>query len=119
MVAEAHVVAGEAEDVPDAQDGGAEDVGLHGEAVPVAAGHLHDGLEAVLLGLMAGDHRADAHHGGLVVGDVDGVDVALEQVGLAGDDAAIGALRRSTLAGDGERARGEDLFEVAAGLQRG
>ncbi len=33
------------------RDGGAEDIGLHGEAVAVAAGHLHDRLEAVLLGL--------------------------------------------------------------------
>ncbi len=51
VVAEAHVVAGEAEDVLDAEHRGAEDVGLHGQAVTVAAGHLHDRLEAVLLGL--------------------------------------------------------------------
>ena len=53
VVAEALVIAGEADDVPDTQDGRAQDVGLHGEAVAVAAGHLHDRLEAVLLGLEA------------------------------------------------------------------
>ena len=74
---------------------GAEDVGLHGQPVTVAAGHLHDGLEAVLLGLVAGGHGADAHDGGLVVGDVDGVDVALEDLGLLLDDAC----RRRSWAG--------------------
>ena len=44
---------------------------------------------------------------------------ALEDLGLLLDDAAVGALGRAALAGDGELARAEDLLEVAAGLVLG
>ena len=39
------VVAGEAEDVVDAEGGRAQDIALEGDAVPVPGGHLQDRLE--------------------------------------------------------------------------
>ena len=80
MVAQLGVVAGEAEQVLNAQGGGAQQVRLQGDAVTVAAGHLEDGGEAGVLQDLAGGHGAQTHDGGLVIGHVDGGN--LLQVGL-------------------------------------
>src|SRR5665647_3578423 len=87
-----------------------------GSVIEEKAKLLKGYVDAVLLGGVARRHGADADHAGLVVGDVDGVDVALEELRLLFDDAAVGALGRAALAGDHKRARGEDLLEVAACL---
>ena len=55
LVAGLHAVAGQAEDVGHAHRGRAQHVALDGDAVPVAAGDLHDRRVA-----HAGEQRADA-----------------------------------------------------------
>ena len=76
MVAQLGMVAGEAEDVVDAEVGGAEQVGLQRHAVPVAAGHLEDGVQPGVLQGLAGGQGAQTHDGGLVVRHVHGGDAA-------------------------------------------
>ena len=71
MVAQLGVVAGEAENVVNAQHGGAQQVGLQRNAVAVAAGQLENGVQCGVLQHLAGGKRAKAHDGGLVVGNVD------------------------------------------------
>ena len=102
VVAKGLVVAGQAQQVADAQGIGAQQVALDGDAVAVAAGHLDGGLDA-----QSQQHGRDgdgghAHHGGLVVGDVDRVDDALQELGLVLDHSAVGALRWAQLAGGGK-----------------
>ncbi len=78
MIAALHAVAGEAEDVANAERRGAEHVALDGDAVIVAAGNLHHRRIAD-----PGQDRADrdARHVAMragAVGGVDAVDPALE-----------------------------------------
>jgi len=48
MVPVDDMVAAEAEDVAHPQEGRAEQVALEREAVPIPAGHVHDGIDALL-----------------------------------------------------------------------
>ena len=113
VVAEVLVVAGEAEDVVDPEGGGPQDVALQGDAVAVPGHHLQDRLQAHELDADARGQAAHAAHRGLVVGDVDGVHVVLDQVGLVVDHRAVGAPGRTHLRGDGEVARGHHFLEFA------
>ena len=72
MVALDDVVAGEGQDVLDAQHEGVEQVALERQAVAVAADHLEDRLDAGLDELGGNGQRAQPHDGRLEVGDVDG-----------------------------------------------
>ena len=74
MVAQLGMIAGEAENVVDAQHGGAEQIGLESDAVPVPAGQLEDGVQSGILQHLAGGERPQTHDGGLVIRDVDEVD---------------------------------------------
>ena len=114
MVAELLVVAGEAEHVADPVGIGAQDVGLHGQAVAVAADHLKVWFQTFLDQQQTGGPAGHADHGGLVVGDVDRVDVALQKRGLMSDLFGIASPGWSQLAGECEVAGFEDLFKVAA-----
>ena len=71
MVAQLRVVAGEAQNVVDAEHSGAQKVGLERDAVAVAAGQLEDGGKACVLEDLAGGKTAQTHDGRLVIGDVD------------------------------------------------
>ena len=59
----------------------AEQVGLHAEQVPIAAGVVEDGLDAgLLLDDQRGGERAHARAGARAVGDVDEVDAVNAQL---------------------------------------
>ena len=74
VIAHHRVVAGEAEDVGDAQERGRQQVGLQAQAVAVAAGGLEDGVAAAAHDLAGHRQGAQAHDRALVVGDVQAVD---------------------------------------------
>ena len=114
VVAELLVVTGEAEHVANPVGIGAQDVGLHGQTVAVAADHLKIRFQTFLDQQQAGGPAGHADHGGLVVGDVDRVDVALQERGLVSDLFCIASPGRSQLAGECEVTGLEDLFKVAA-----
>ena len=78
MVAEGLVVAGQAEQVAHAQGVRAQQVTLDRQAVAVTAGHLDDRLQALLDDNGPGSDAGHAHDGGLVIGDVDRIAVALQ-----------------------------------------
>ena len=102
VVAHHRMVAGEAEHVGDAQEGRRQQVGLQAQAVAVAAGGLEDGVAAPAHDLARDRQRAQAHDRALVVGDVEAVDLVLEQVDVVQHLLDVGALRRADLAGDDE-----------------
>ena len=86
IVAQLGRVAGEAEDVAQADGRGAQQVGLDGEQVAVAAGVVQNRLNAgVLLDLDAEALRAHAGRGARRIGHVDGMDAELGQDARAFD----------------------------------
>ena len=102
MVAQLGVVAGEAEDVLDAEHGGGKQVGLQSHAVPVPAGELIDGVEARILQRLAGGQRAQTHDGGLVIRDVHGSDVGEVFLCLLDQGLNMEAFRRADLGSNDE-----------------
>ena len=54
MIAEALMIAGEAETVANPQQIRSQNVGLDGQSIPVPTGHLHDRLEAGIQGQAGG-----------------------------------------------------------------
>ena len=82
MVTQLGVVAGEAQNVVNAQHGGAQQIGLQGDAVPVTAGQLEDGVQARVLQHLTGSQRTQTHDGGLVISDVYEVDAGQVLLGL-------------------------------------
>jgi hypothetical protein len=77
MVAEFLMIAGEAQKIAESQGGGAEDVTLHADPVPVAAGHLDDRLNPFGQSKKAGPDTGHSDNGGLAVGNIDRVNAAL------------------------------------------
>ncbi len=110
MVAELLVIAGEAKQVLEPQGGGAEDIGLHADPVAVPAGHLDHRLHPFRHDDGTGGDARHANDGGLTVGDVDRVHLALENVRLLPDHAGIARFRRSQFTGDRKMALGEYPF---------
>ena len=104
VIAHAGVIAGEAQDARDPQERRRKQVRLQGQAVAVAAGHLEDGVAAPGDDLVADGERAQAHDRALVVGDVEAVDLVLEEIDVVEHRADVGALGRADLAGDDEPA---------------
>ena len=76
MVAQAGVVAREAQDVLNAEHGRAQNVGLERDSVPVPAGQLVNRRQTGVQKRLAGGQAAQAHDGGLVVRHVDRRDAA-------------------------------------------
>ena len=100
MVAHLGVVAGQAQDVLDAQGGGAQQVGLQGQTVAVAAGGLVDGGQTGLLHQGAGGQSGGAHDAGLVVGDVHCGDAAEVLLSLLNQVAQMDTLGRANFCGN-------------------
>ena len=96
-VAQLGVVAGEAENVVNAQHGGAQQVGLQRNAVAVAAGQLENGVQARILQHLAGGKAAQTHDGGLVVGYVDEVDAGEVLLSLFDHAVDVDSLGRTNL----------------------
>ena len=102
MVAQLGVVAGQAQNVVDAQHGGAQQVGLQRDAVAVAAGQLEDGGKPRVLQHLAGGQTAQPHDGGLVIGHVDVVDAGEVFLRLLHQTVDVDALGRADLGGNDE-----------------
>ncbi|VTR67808.1 hypothetical protein DESC_610391 [Desulfosarcina cetonica] len=114
MVAELLMVAGEAEHVADAHGRGTEDVGLHGQPVAIPADHLVIGLEPLFDGDQRGRPAGHAHHGGLVVGDIDGIDLADQVLGLIPNRLHVGSAGRPQFSGEGEMTGAQYFFQIAS-----
>ena len=102
LVAGLRIVAGEHQDVADAERCGAEDVALQREAVAVAAGHLEDRLDAVLNQEVRGGEAGQVHLGARAVGDVDRGGEAFQRQRAAQELGRVGRDRRRDLRGDDE-----------------
>ena len=76
MIAKLCVVARERKHVVDTEERGAQQVRLQSDTVSVPAGQLEDRIESRILQRLADSQRADAHDGGLAVGDIDRVNSA-------------------------------------------
>jgi hypothetical protein len=111
VVAALHAVAGEAENVADAERRGAEHRALDGDAVRVAAGDLQDGRIA--------DPRqdrgdGDARHvamGARAVGRIDAVDPAFERFRRRAHLLGVGRIGRAQFRRDGEFPTAQDALE--------
>ena len=99
MVAQLGVVAGEAQNVVNAQHGSAQKVGLQGDAVAVTAGHLEDGGQPRVLQSHTGRQASHTHDGRLVIGDVDGGDGRQMLLGFRYQMAAVSTLGRAYFRG--------------------
>ena len=82
VVTQSGVVTGQAEDVVNAKEGGAEQVGLQTHTVAVTAGQLIDGKQSGILQHLTGSQAAQTHNGGLIVCHVDGGDAAQISLGF-------------------------------------
>ena len=102
LVAKGMMIAGEADDILDAERGRAEQVALHGDTVPVAGNHLHDRLHSHLNNKGTRSDTGHAHDGRLVVRDVDRVDITAQEVHLALYYTHVIVLGRPQLGGDGK-----------------
>jgi hypothetical protein len=91
-----------------------QNVGHHGQAVSVPADHLKVGFDAVGHHDGRGRCTGHAHHGGLVVGDIDGVDHAPQVFEFLLQVLHIGALGRSAFPGKRKVARLEYFLQVAS-----
>lgn len=107
-----HRVTGEAEQVADAEGVGAEQVGLEGDAIAVAAGHLQHGLNAGLQQQAAHRQAAHPHHRPATVGDIDRLHQAPQRRrGLKGAT-GVTASGRSHFRRDGEAAVRQGLSKL-------
>jgi hypothetical protein len=102
VVAEARVVADEQQHVGDAEQPGAEQVGLQRDPVAVPAGQLHHRLQPGALGEHRAGHCRWHHAGAGVVGDVDRVHPAGQRFGLGVDPVRVDAVRQVELGGHRE-----------------
>src|SRR5208337_514210 len=112
--AELLVVAGKAKTVLEAERRGAEEICLHGDAVPVPAGHLHDRLQTLL---QCNGRSCDARYpnnGSLAVRDVRCVAKTLQLSGFLDDFMGICAHGRTKFSCDCRFAAREYLFECAS-----
>ena len=112
MVPERLVVARQAEHVPDAVGGGAQQVGLHREPIAVAAGDLDDRFQTRAFQQDGAADAAHAHDRGLVVGDVGRVEAFLDDRASLADDLRVVTLRRLEFAGYREVARRQNALEI-------
>ena len=92
VVAHLGVVAGEAQDVVNAQHGGTQQLGLQGDAVAVPAGQLQNGGQSGVLQGHTHRQAAHTHDGGLVIGDIDSGNIAEVFLGLGQQVVNVDAL---------------------------
>ena len=92
-VAHGGMVAGQGQHGINTEGGGGEHIAHDGHTAAVAAGHLQDGLMAGQLQLGAQAQRGGLEAGGLHIGDIDAVNLAVQQLGglqLFGEVVALG-----------------------------
>ena len=118
MVAELLVITSQAKDVADAQRRGPQDIGLDGQPVAVATGHLQHRIHAFLFEDATGGDAGHAHHRRLVIGDVESIATILQHPRPMTDHAGVASLGRSQLRRHGEMPSFQHLFQIAAALHR-
>ena len=112
MLAVAHngMVAGEGQHSIDTKRGCAQHIAHNGHTAAVAAGDLQNRLDAGLLQVDAKAQGRSLQAGGLHIGDVDAVNLALEQFRVSHLVGKIITLGRSHLRGDGKLAIQQCFF---------
>ena len=90
MVAAARVVSRHTQDVADAQSRGPQQVGLQGQPVPVAAGHLHDGFDAAFVQQARDRQRRHGHSRDMGIGQITGGNQFLQTGGLVEQSRQVG-----------------------------
>ena len=103
-------IAGEAEDVLNAENISCEEVGLEGDPVAVSACELADGLDAAVEYDFAEGQGAEPHDRGILVGDVYCIDGG-EGIENRQGRPDVDALGRRDLGGDQEGIRRQFFFE--------
>ena len=118
LVARAHIVAGEAEYIVDAERGRAQQVALNGDAVAITATHLQDRLIARLRHKRATGDAAHVAVGAGTVGGVDAVADIPQCQRVCIDILRVGGVRRVKFGGHGKMAGAQHLLETGAGFKR-
>ncbi|OPZ70976.1 MAG: hypothetical protein BWY83_01376 [bacterium ADurb.Bin478] len=98
LIAKGRIVAGHAKQIVQAESGGAEQIALHGQAVAVTAGHLHDRFHPFVQQDFGRRDARQPGDGRLIVGDVDRIHQPLEIARFFADHIAVAALRWADLA---------------------
>ena len=96
VIAEMLMVPSEAEDIVNAERSGSKDITLDADAVSVSSYHLQYGLQPHLFDADARGQTTQAHHRSLVVGDVYGIHVVLDEVCLLLHHLTVGTTGRTT-----------------------
>ena len=112
MVPDGRVVAGQTEDISDAQQVRPQQIRLDRQPVPVPAGDLHHRIMAHLIEEPADRQRARPHDGGGVVGHVDTVNASDQAFGVVEQSRRIRTLGWVVFDRDGEAVPVEDLFQA-------
>src|SRR5512136_751580 len=112
MIAQSYIISGETKDILDAEDVGAEEVGLQRDAVAVPAGHLQNWLQPPLFEKATASQGTQSHHRALLVSHVHGIDSPREACSILLHAADVHALWRSDLACHHELAADQFFSEV-------
>ena len=100
MVAHLGVVAGEAQDVVNAQSGSAQQLGLQSDTVTVTAGQLQNGGQTGILQHNASGQAAHTHDGGLVIGNIDSSNAGQVFLGFLNNMGSVDALGGADFSGN-------------------
>ena len=115
VITKALVVAGQAEHIVDAKRGGTQDIGLQGDPVSVSHYHLQDRFQTLQLQMDTGRQTAQSGDRGLIVGNIDGIDMIFYYVALGDDMGGITGTRRTTLTGNRHDATLKDFLKFTVG----
>ena len=93
---------------------GPQQFSLQGDAVAIPAGELQHGLKALIQQQLAHRQAAHAHHRPAAIGDIDGMDPALQARSCLQGAGWITTPRWGDFRRDGSEAAGERLMEQQA-----
>ena len=85
VISNGRIVPGEAQNILDAEHGGAHEIRLHRNTIPVTAGHLHDWIMAGFIEEAAEGERPGTQHCDRVVLPIDPVHAPRPRLGLPQD----------------------------------
>lgn len=107
------MVAGQAQHIIDAEGCRAENIGLQGNPVSVPHHHLEHWFQALQLQMDTGSQTAQPGDRGLIIGEIDGIDMIFNQAALVNDMGRITRTRRTALAGNRHLTTLKNLFKFA------
>jgi hypothetical protein len=96
LIPEALMIPCQTEQVLNAQGGRTKDIALHGDAVSVPRNHLHYRLQPHPNEEGTCGNAGHPHNGRLIIRDVNGINVSLEQIGLLFNDSDVVTLWERT-----------------------